>query len=300
MSVNPTELGSIEVFCKAAELESFVATSLILGITPAAVSRSIARLENRLAVRLFNRTTRQVKLTDDGRTYFEQCRQALEQIQNAEHILSGKQKTPSGRLRISVPTTYGHARLMPLLPLFIAKYPKIELDMDISNRNIDFIEEGFDLAIRLGEQQDSGLVARTLENASVGIFASPGYLRKHGQPKTLQDLNNHQCLVFILPSTGKALAWQFNNRGPVDQTMRSRIRFHGDVLGAVNAAAAGAGLVQTYHFIAQDYVERGLLKEVLKPFGGRTRQFSLLYPRNRHLSSKVRVFVDFLVKQVAV
>ncbi len=295
MSVNPTELGSIEVFCKAAELESFAATAMALGITAAAVSRSIARLEQRLKVRVFNRTTRQVRLTQDGRGYYEQCKQALEQIQNAERMITGKQKLPSGRLRISVPTTYGHARLMPLLPKLMALYPDLELDIDISNRNIDFVEESFDLAIRLGEPQDSRLVARTIENASLGIFCSPHYLRKFGQPKTLADLKNHQCIEFVLPSTGKAMPWLFNDPTPKEIALKSRMRFHGDVLGAVNLAAAGGGLVQTYHFIAQDYIERGALKEILKPLAGRSRKFSVLFPQNRHLSSKVRVFVDFLV-----
>jgi DNA-binding transcriptional LysR family regulator len=298
MTVNSTELGSNEVFCKAAELESFAACARNLGITAAAVSRSISRLELRLGVRVFNRTTRQVKLTDDGRTYYEQCKQALEQIQNAEQALTGKQKSPGGRLRISVPTTYGHARLMPLLPRFMAAYPKIDVDVDISNRNIDFIEDGFDLAIRLGELQDSRLVARTLEHASVGVFASPTYLRKNGTPKTLAQLQDHECFAFVLPSTGRALPWIFNAPEPIDYQPRGRLRFHGDVLGAVHVAVAAGGLVQTYHYIAQDFIERGLLKEVLKPFAGRSRPFSILYPQNRHLSAKVRVFVDFLISHV--
>lgn len=165
---DPVQLGSIEMFVKAAELQGFTAAAQALGVTAAAVSRSVGRLENRLGVRLFVRTKRQMRLTEEGRTYFEQCGQALAQIEDAERAVDGRQAQPAGLLRVSLPTTYAHFRLLPRLPAFLQRYPHIRLELDVNNRNIDFVEAGYDLAIRLGTPDDSRLVARKLEEASLG------------------------------------------------------------------------------------------------------------------------------------
>ena len=298
-SFDPVLLGSIELFCKAAELGNFTAAAEALGVTPAAVSRSVGRLEDRLGLRLFVRTTRRVALTDDGRVYFEQCREALMQIELAERAITEHQVVPSGVLRISVPTTYGHYRVLPCLPKFTARYPLIKIDISISNRVVDFVEEGFDLAIRMGEPQDSRLIARKLEDATLGVFASPGYLKRRGIPKNLDDLQRHDCVQFIFPSTGRPMSWIFHKDGAdVDFAFESQVRCQEDVLGCVTYARAGGGCFQIYHYIAQDAVTRGELVEILQPFGGRSRPFSMLYPQNRHLSAKIRVFIDFLAQEV--
>lgn len=292
-------MNSIEMFCKAASLGSFTAAAELLGVTPAAVSRSVMRLEERLGLRLFARTTRKIKLTVDGRLYFEQCRQALDQIEEVERVITGNQEIPRGTLRVSVPTTYGHFRVLPLLPLYLDSYPEICVEIDVSNRNIDFVEEGFDLAIRLGNPSDSRLVARKLEDASLGVFASPKYLEQAGTPSTLEDLSNHRCIQFVLPSTGRPMPWIFKNQGKdVEYPFDSRVRCQEDVLACVTLAKHGGGLCQIYHFIVDKNEKNGELVEVLKPYSGRTRQFSILYPHNRHLSSKVRSFVDFIIKYI--
>jgi len=293
----PVRLGSIELFCRAAELGGFTAAAEVLGVTPGAVSRSVGRLEARLGVRLFARTTRQVRLTEDGRVYFEQCRQALAQIEEAERALAGHQTTPSGVLRLSVPTTYGHYRVLPLLPEFTARHPQVKVEVHIANRNVDLIEEGYDLAIRRGPPPDSRLVARTLEEATLGLFAAPAYLHRCGMPRELADLKHHDCIPFVLPSTGRTVPWLFRNQGAeVELIVDGRVRFHEDVLGCVNHARAGGGICQMYHFIARAAVARGELVEVLQAFGGRSQPFAMLYPQNRHLSAKVRAFVDFLIE----
>src|SRR6186713_1148446 len=153
-------LGSIELFCLAAEHQGFTAAAAIAGVTPAAVSRSIGRLEERLGARLFVRTTRQIRLTDAGRAYFERCRAALDQLVDAEREVGGQQARPSGTLRISVPTTYGHHRLLPMLPAFMQAHPDVKVELHVSNRNIDFGDEGFDLAIRVRAPDDSTLICR--------------------------------------------------------------------------------------------------------------------------------------------
>lgn len=296
---DPVQLGSIEMFCKAAELQGFTAAAQVLGVTAAAVSRSVGRLEERLGAKLFTRTTRLMRLTEEGRAYFEQCHQALAQIENAERAINGSLAEPTGVLRISMPTTYGHHRVLPLLAKFMDQYPKVQVEVDLNNRNIDFVEDGYDLAIRGGAPTDSRLVARTLENASFGVFAAPHYLARRGTPETPEQLFGHDCIEFVLPSTGRGLPWVFHRDGQnLDLPMHGRVSVRGDVLGCLSYAVGGGGLLQAYHFVAHRYLESGSLVEVLQPWGGRARPFSILYPHNRHLSVKVRAFVGFLLEHI--
>jgi DNA-binding transcriptional LysR family regulator len=292
-----TQLSTIALFCKAAELSSFTAAARALGLTPAAVSRGVGRLEERLGNKLFRRTTRSMQLTDDGRLYFDQCRAALGQIEDAERTITGQLAQARGLLRISVPSTYAHYRLLPRLPAFRALYPDVALDINISNRNIDFVDEGYDVAIRQGNPPDSRLVARKLEDAPVGVYASPAYLRARGVPQNLSDLQDaakHTLLPFVLPSTGRAMPWLFVQDGqPLELAPHSSVQVSEDPLGAVMLARAGMGLVQTMGWIAHSYAAE--LTEVLQPFAGRTRPFYVLYPQNRHLAARVRVLVDYLM-----
>lgn len=295
-------LGSIELFCLAAELGGFTAAANAAGLTPAAVSRSVSRLEDRLGVRLFVRTTRQIRLTDGGRIYFEQCRQALAQLLDAEREVTGGQVAPAGVLRISMPTPYGHYRVLPLLPEFRQRYPDVQLEIHLSNRNIDFADEGYDLAIRGRAPADSTVIARKLEDAELVLVAAPSYLKRAGKPKTLEDLQNHDCIQFELPSTGRRIPWPFHVNGEINNKVVEVVTSGGyscsdDVLGIVTLARSGAGIVQTYRFIVDKDIKNGDLIELLPQFGGTSRPFFLLYPHARHLSLRVRTFVDFLVEK---
>ena len=181
-----------------------------------------------------------------------------------------------------------------LAALHTALYLKVKVDIDISNRNIDFVEQAHDLAIRLDEPRDSRLVARRLEAATLGVFASPSYLKQRDTPKALTDLRQHDCIPFVLPSTCRGMPWFFRENGVyVEVPVDGPVRVLDDALGCISHARAGVGLVQTYHFIAAPFLARGELKEVLKPLAGRSRPFSLLYPQYRHLSAKVRAFAHF-------
>jgi len=292
-------LGSIELFCFAAELGSFTAAAQAASVTPAAVSRSIARLEERLGVRLFVRTTRQIRLTDGGQRYFEQCRQALSQLTEAEREVTGGQVKPAGALRISAPTPFAHYRLLPLLGEFRALYPEVTLDIHVSNRNIDFADEGYDLAIRGRSPADSNLIARKLEDAELVLVAAPSYIKRAGMPKSLDDLSKFECIQFELPSTGKQIPWSFMVDGAqVDMQTGGGLCCAEDVLGIATLARAGAGLVQTYRYIVDQDLARGDLVELLPQHGGTSRPFILLYPHARHLSLRVRTFVDFLVAKL--
>jgi DNA-binding transcriptional LysR family regulator len=290
-------LGSIELFCLAAESGGFTAAANTAGVTPAAVSRSVSRLEERLGMRLFVRTTRSVRLTDAGRTYFEQCRLALAQLVEAEREAMGQQVTASGVIRISIPTTYGHHRLLPLLPLFRQKHPDVKLHVHLSNRNIDFVEEGYDMAVRVRAQPDSTLIARHLEDARLVVVATAGYLERAGIPASLQDLSQHECIQFELPSSGRRISWLFKESGEDREVFaESAYSCSDDVLGGVTLAKNGAGLFQTYRFIVERELASGELVEVLPAYAGRSRPFTLLYPHGRHLPVRMRVFINFLVE----
>lgn len=290
-------VGSIELFCAAAEHGSFTAAANAVGVTPAAVSRSVSRLEARLGARLFVRTTRQVSLTEDGRRYFEQCRQALTQLIDAERALTGLQSMPSGVLRISVPTTYGHHRILPLLPKFRLLYPQVRVDVHVSNRNIDFVDEGYDLAIRARESADSSFVARKLEDAELVVVAAPAYLAWSGIPDSIASLAQHDCINFVLPSTGRPIPWLFRENGKlIEVAATGSYCLYEDILAGVTLARSGAGLFQAYRFTIEEDLRTNTLVEVLPAQGGCSRPFSVLYPHGRHLSLKVRSFVDFLLE----
>lgn len=291
-------LGSIELFCLAAEEGSFTAAALAAGVTPAAVSRSVGRLEERLGVRLFVRTTRSIRLTDGGRGYYEQCRQVLAQLVEAEREVMGQQQEPTGTLRISLPTTYGHHRILPLLAEFRGRYPGVTVDIHLSNRNIDFVGEGYDAAIRVRAQPDSTLIARLLEDAVLVVVATPEYLARVGEPLSLDDLERHECIQFELPSSGRRIAWLFNEGGePREILANGGYVCSDDVLGGVTLAKGGAGLFQTYRFIVERELAEGTLVEVLKDFGGRSRPFTLLYPHGRHVPLRLRAFIDFVLEK---
>ncbi|WP_397448879.1 LysR family transcriptional regulator [Pseudomonas sp. NA-150] len=290
-------LGSIELFCMAAEHSSFTAAANSAGVTPAAVSRSISRLEERLGVRLFVRTTRHIQLTPGGREYYEECRHALSQLIEAERKVTGQQLAPSGILRISMPTTYGHYRILPLLPAFRMRYPDVKVEVHLSNRNIDFIADGYDLAIRGRSQHDSSLISRRLEDAELVVVASPDYLKRAGTPNSLDDLEQHDCIQFELDSTGRRIPWLFNHQGKEsERATTGSYSCSDDYLGCVTLARNGGGLFQTYRFIVEQDVFDGRLREVLSPFAGRSRPFSLLYQHARHVPLRVRSFVDFLME----
>src|SRR5471032_2329357 len=225
------QLGSIELFCLAAEAGSFTAAALLAG------------------------TTRSVKLTDSGRRYYEECRQALAQLVEAQREVMGQQQEPSGTLRISIPTTYGHHRILPLLPAFRARFPAVKVEAHISNRNIDFVGEGYDMAIRVRAIPDSGLIARHLEDAALVMIASPDYLKRAGVPQTLGDLQQHECIQYELPSSGRRIAWLFNDNGvPQEILSGGSLSCSDDVLGGVTLAKHGAGLFQTYRFIIENEI----------------------------------------------
>lgn len=303
MSRRFDHLPDVEAFLAVVQKGSMTEAAVALSTTASVLSRAITRLEGRLGVQLMRRTTRQLHLTEAGRGYVEQAQAAFALIDGAERQLQGLGAPDTrvvGRVRLSVPTTYGHHRLPPMLARFRDAHPAVEVELGITNRNVDLVAEGYDLVIRLGQLPDSGLVVRRLEDARLKLVASPDYLRRHGTPRTLDDLHAHQLLPFVMPSTGRHGAWLFRVDGQQEEwTPNGALRVMDDVLGCVSLAEHGAGLCQTYDFIVAERLAVGRLVEVLPAHGGCTRPFSLLFAAHRHLPAATRALVDFLVAEAA-
>ncbi|MBY0635562.1 MULTISPECIES: LysR family transcriptional regulator [Enterobacter] len=288
-------LGDVEVFITVVEHGSFTAAAVELSTTPSVLSRAVSRLEARLGRQLLQRTTRRVGLTEAGRIYLEQARSAFSLLDDAELDGRGQGGDLTGRVKISVPTTYGHYGLPPLLARFSQQHPRVQVELNITNRNVDLIAEGFDLAIRLGQMPDSGLVARKLEEAALLLVASPAYLHRMGVPQTLDELQQHSCLPFIMPRTGRIAPWVFRDDGrDVDWLPRSTFEISDDVLGVVSLAEQGMGICQSYEFIVRDRIERGQLVEVLPHLRGRSRPFSVIFAPHRRQSAATRAMISLL------
>ena len=294
------QLSSIEHFCLTVEKGSFTAAANMLGITPAAVSRSIARLEDRLSVRLFVRTTRQLRITSFGQAYYDQCRQALNQLNDAELTIKNAQSSLHGLIRISAPTPFTHFRLIPFLLLFQKKYPNIHIDIHSSNRNIIFSEDNFDIAIRGQKPKDCNLIARKLEDSELIVVATPTYLQNMGIPVMLEDLKKHNCIEFELPSTGRKILWHFCKKGkPIELEIKGNFTILDDFLATNELVKNHAGLMQVYRFSVEKELKSGELVEVLTEFNGATRPFFLLYPHAKYLPLNVRLFVDSLIEYMS-
>ncbi|HEL3005554.1 TPA: LysR family transcriptional regulator [Stenotrophomonas maltophilia] len=289
-------LGDVEVLLAVVEHGSFTAGAVALSTTPSVLSRAVTRLEARLGRQLLQRTTRRVGLTDAGRLYLEQVRTAFGLLDDAERDVLAQDGALAGRVRLSVPTTYGHYRLPPVLARFAQQYPQVQVELNITNRNVDLVAEGFDLAIRLGQLPDSGLVGRKLEDAPLLLVAAPDYLRRRGTPQTLDDLQQHLCLPFVMPRTGRLAPWIFLDDGrDVDWLPRSSLETSDDVLGVVSLAEQGIGICQSYAFIVRERLLRGELVEVLPQLRGRSRPFSVIYAPHRRQSAAARAMIELLV-----
>lgn len=288
---NPS-FNNVEAFCRTYESSSFTAAARALGVTPQSASRAVARLEAHLGVTLFRRTTRALKPTEDGRAYYRSCRQAIEVLRTSALTLSAARTSTSGHVRVSVPTTYGHHILLPAMVEFRRRFPEITVELHVSNRTIDFVADGYDCAIRMGEPPDSALIARKLGDFSVGVFASPSYLAHAGTPKHPNQLANHSCIGFLMPRTGRLLPWVFSS-APQQLEPHCKYLVSDDVLATVPLATAGLGLIQLYHYTVAEQLASGELVEVLAPFAGRTRKFSILYQRDARASRALKAFVEF-------
>ncbi|MGF1728340.1 LysR substrate-binding domain-containing protein [Photobacterium kasasachensis] len=282
----------VSEFVAVAEAESFTAAAKRLGISTAQVSRQISALEARLAAKLFYRTTRKVSVTDVGRIYYQHCRQVLDGLEEAERAISNLQSSPRGKLKVTAPVTYGEGTIAPLINNFAQQYPDLDVEFHLSNQKVDLIDEGFDLAIRLGKLDDSSMMAKRLGSRTQYVCASETYLTTYGVPYSLSELEQHNCL------RGTLDYWRFQEQGKA-----RNIRIKGSLRcnsghALTDAALKGLGIVQLPDYYVQQYLDNGQLTALLTQFTERDDGIWALYPHNRHLSPKVRMLVDYLDEQL--
>jgi DNA-binding transcriptional LysR family regulator len=292
-----SRLSEIQFFCAAAKEQSFTGAAAAVGVTPSAISKAVGRLENRLDLLLFHRTTRAVRLTDEGLAYYDACRLALENIQETENSLT-MHGQPRGELRISVPPSYGIKRVVPLIPQYVERYGgKVEVAVSLSNAVADFATQDFDMTIRLGQVADSRLVGRILHKAQLRVVASPEYLRRHPALARPEALRDHVCVGLVMPDNGRLLPWSFAEEAKTayEVPVHAAITFD-HPFATLACALSGGGVAQLFDFTVEDDLRSGRLVEVLAQFRPLPQPVFAVYPTNRHLSAKVRTFVDFLLE----
>jgi LysR family transcriptional regulator, regulator for bpeEF and oprC len=288
-------LDGVVMFVRAGTAGSFAAAARAAGVTPSAVSKAVSRLEAHLRVRLFDRTTHAIRLTPDGRAYYERCRAALETIGQAEDLLLGRaDAAPSGRLRVSASTPFARIALAPILPAFVAAFPDVSVELVATDRMSELVEDGFDVAIRTGELDDSGLVVRKLIDSRMVAAAAPAYLVQRGAPKHPRELSRHERLAFIFPQTGRTFPWHFMVDGKdVQVAPAERLAFN-DAGAMIAAAEAGGGVVFLQDYILAKSMTEGRLVEVLCDFSADGGPVSAVWLPTKQLSPKIRAFVDTL------
>lgn len=292
-------LSGITAFVRTAETLSFVAAGRSLGISASAVGKSVAKLEQHLGVRLFQRTTRRIALTEEGALFYGRCSRVLDDLRDAEAMLSHVARAPRGKLRVSLPTI-GYRFLLPILPEFRRAYPEVELDIDFNDRIVDVIEEGLDAVIRSGELTDSSLMSRRIGPFRFMLCAAPAYLERRSVPQVPKDLEKHDCLRFRFPTTAELQDWSLTDAGTANP-FRLPAALTCNNMEALRAAAiSGLGIAYMPDFLAQDAIASGALRTVLDEYLVDPGQFSILWPSSRHLSPKLRVFVDFVCERLFV
>ena len=286
------DLTSLRIFARVVELQSFSEVARRSGVMPATISKHVSSLEAALGARLINRTTRRLFITEAGQRLYEHCVRVLQELDAAESELAEIKGEPAGPLHVTAPLTFGIGKLSPRLPEFLKQYPKVALDLDLSIEKVDLFQQRIDVAVRIADTVDPGLVAIKLAPYSRVFCASPDYLARHGTPATPEDLASHNCLV----SRGAILnaSWPVQ-RGKELGTVRVGGNFvtnNGDVI--CDAALAGLGITMTARWIIEDELASGRLVEVLAGYAPTNRAVYAVLPRQGPLTPKIRAFVDFL------
>ncbi|WP_111978001.1 LysR family transcriptional regulator [Algibacillus agarilyticus] len=283
-----TQWEGINEFVAVAEANSFTQASQKLALSTAQVSRQVSALEQRLNVKLFYRTTRKVSLTQEGQVFYQHCRSVLDGLSAAEQAITQLQTSPKGKIQLSAPITYGEQQVVPLVNNFILQYPEIEVRLHLTNHRENLIEEGFDLAVRLGKLKDSSLIAKYLAPRINHVCASPHYLATQGEPHSLSELHQHNCLL------GTRDYWQFKQ-----QNKEKHIRVHGNLrcnsgVALVDAALKNIGIIQLPGFYVDEHIKTGQLIPLLTQYSLGDEGVWAVYPNNKFVSPKIRLFIDYL------
>ncbi len=292
------DASDLRFFCLLASQQTLAAAAQALGVTPPAVSRRLAALENRLGVRLLNRTTRRLSLTPEGERYLEDGKQILRDIEGLERSLSASRETPRGLLRINATFGFGRRHLAPLVSEFSRRWPEIQLQLQLTDRPLDLTEHAMDIGIRFGAPPDARVLARKIAANRRMLCASPDYLASQGMPEAPHDLQDHACIV-IRENNMAFNNWQLSN-GKQQTTIKVNGPLstnHGEI--AVDWALAGHGIILRSEWDIAGYLRNGQLVRVLAPWVGSAADIHAIYPQRHHLSAKVRVFIDYLAEQFA-
>ncbi|WP_370269863.1 LysR family transcriptional regulator [Nioella sp.] len=289
-------LTEMEAFATVVDQGGFTDAAKKMGISKSAVSKHVSSLETRLGARLLNRTTRRVSPTEIGLAYYDRARRVLNDAGEADALVTAMQSAPSGMLRVSVATDFGVNHLSPILGDFLHAYPDITVNMVLNNRYVELISEGFDMAIRVGELEDSSLRARKLTETTKRMIASPTYFQRHGRPERIDDLNDHKLLHYSNQAAGNV--WKITApSGEKRQVRTAGSLTVNDGQSLLNAAIGGLGIAYLPSFLYADAMRQGLLEDAIPDLPVETQGIYAVYPPGRYTQPKVRAFIDFLVEQ---
>lgn len=286
------------VFAKVVDTASFAEAARHFGMSPAMVSKHVRTLEERLGVRLLNRTTRRVSATEVGQNYYERCLRIMSELEDAERAAGDLQAAPRGLPRVTAPVSFSYRFLAPAIADYLSTYPDVSIDLNLNDHYVDLVEERFDVAIRVGQLADSSLMSRKLCSIAMTVCASPAYLEANEAPRKPGDLTKHNCLVYTYAN--QQSTWHFVDRNGEEYTVRANGRFlanNGDVLRAL--AVKGAGLVLAPDFIVKEDLQAGRLVPLLTEFAAGETPVHAVYPHSQYLSAKTRTFIDFLAARGA-
>lgn len=292
-------LQTLSIFARVAEMESFTAAAKSLGIPKATASNAVQQLEARLATRLLQRTTRKVSLTHDGVAFYERCKDLLADADEMEAMFQKSGETLAGRIRVDLSTRMARFTVIPALPKFLEEHPSLQIELGSTDRNVDLVREGYDCVVRGGTLAESGLVVRKVAELPLVNCASPEYLRRHGKPKSLRDLERHLLVHYVGTLGAKPDGWEYEEDGQWKELpMRGQVTVN-NAEAYVAAAIAGLGLIQSPRSSMEEDLAAGRLVEVLPKLRARSMPVSILYPHRRQLSRRVRVFMDWLAQTIS-
>lgn len=297
MAYNAQLLNGMVIFVEVVNTGSFTLAAQSSGHSTSYISKEINKLESRLGVRLMHRTTRSLSLTPEGEIYFQQCQQIISDAEQAEEILNGRQLEPKGTLRVSCPTSFNNARMQPIFSRFLAQYPSVNLELDLNNRKVDMVSEGFDVLIRgSGQLDDSTFISKKVFSSYGVIIASPAYLQREGTPQVLADLSKHKVINYS--NIKQPNIWSLTDSTGQEQQvqLKSRVLTNSSEM-ELSLCLAGHGITRIPRFHISDEIENGELIELFSDFQRQEINLYLIYPSRKYVSSKVRCFIDFMTAE---
>ena len=291
-------LAKMTAFARVAETGSFTKAAHALRVSPTIISKHVRELEESLGVRLLNRTTRHVSLTEIGHVYYEQCHELLDQLEALENVAGQLQNTPTGLVRLSAPLALGTARIAPALPRFAAAYPSVTVELILTDRYVDLVEEGFDMAVTMNQPPESSYITRTLGSTGTLLCGAPAYLAQHGTPDSPAALTGHNCLSLLTPQLGGA--WRFTRADGSVETVKVSGNVRSNSAAALLAVMLlGQGLSFLPDFLVAPALAEGRLVRLLPEYSTPPIPVHMVYSPGRHLTAKLRAFADFLIETFA-